>query len=96
MVIRAAVLQRDRLLFLVAGRLLFSILIASTLRLSRFLLLSASLHLSSLVLGCSKDVGIRDKRMFLVTFHHGEPGQDVEVGEVRTLFEEDDPFGRRE
>jgi hypothetical protein len=91
--IRAAVLQGDRLLFLVAGRLLSFIVIASTLRLSRFLLLSASLHLASLVLGRSKDVGIRDERVLLVPFHHGETGQDVEVGEVRTLFEKDDSFG---
>jgi len=41
----------------------------------------------------SKDVGIRDERVFFVPLDHGESGQDVEMGEVGTLFEEEDAGG---
>jgi hypothetical protein len=41
----------------------------------------------------SEDIGIRDKRVFFVPLDDGESGQDVEVGEVGTLFEEEDAGG---
>lgn len=34
-----------------------------------------------------KDMGVGNERMFLVTLHHGEPGQNVEMGEVRSLLQ---------
>lgn len=41
----------------------------------------------------SEYIRIRDKSMFLVPLHDGEPGEYVEMGEVRTLFEQDHAFG---
>ena len=38
-------------------------------------------------------IRIRDESVFLVPLYDGEPGEDVQVGEVGALFEEDDAFG---